>query len=142
MTGGEGPRPAGMHNTVPGTVSGQVVQAGLVSGGIHVHPPAGGAGIPPPRQIPVPPAHFTDRCDEVAAVAPSATAPMATYSAAELSRLVPAPGDAALIGNPIVWWSSTLAVVVYVLFKGIAVLRWQRSCGDVSDSRPWGSGWV
>jgi dolichyl-phosphate-mannose-protein mannosyltransferase len=38
-----------------------------------------------------------------------------------------------LIGNPLVWWSSTLAVVIYVLFKGIAVLRWQRSCNDYSN---------
>lgn len=35
-----------------------------------------------------------------------------------------------LMGNPIVWWSSTIAVVVYILFKGIAVLRWQRNCND------------
>ncbi|KAK1641283.1 Dolichyl-phosphate-mannose-protein mannosyltransferase-domain-containing protein [Colletotrichum phormii] len=39
-----------------------------------------------------------------------------------------------LMGNPIVWWSSTLAVVVYVLFKGIATLRWQRSCNDYSNT--------
>lgn len=38
-----------------------------------------------------------------------------------------------LIGNPIVWWSSTAAVVVYVIFKAIALLRWQRSCGDYSN---------
>ncbi|PHH84662.1 hypothetical protein CDD83_1587 [Cordyceps sp. RAO-2017] len=37
-----------------------------------------------------------------------------------------------LIGNPIVWWSSTLAVVVWVLFKAVAVLRWQRSYNDYS----------
>jgi dolichyl-phosphate-mannose-protein mannosyltransferase len=35
-----------------------------------------------------------------------------------------------LIGNPVIWWSATAAVVIYVLFKGIAVLRWQRSCND------------
>ena len=35
-----------------------------------------------------------------------------------------------LIGNPVVWYSSTLAIAVYVLFKGIAVLRWQRNCDD------------
>lgn len=35
-----------------------------------------------------------------------------------------------LLGNPFVWWSSTLAIAVYVLFKAIAILRWQRSCGD------------
>ncbi|KAH6855306.1 Dolichyl-phosphate-mannose-protein mannosyltransferase-domain-containing protein [Chaetomium sp. MPI-CAGE-AT-0009] len=37
-----------------------------------------------------------------------------------------------LIGNPVIWWSATAAVVIYVLFKGIAVLRWQRSCNDYS----------
>ncbi|KAK4188967.1 Dolichyl-phosphate-mannose-protein mannosyltransferase-domain-containing protein [Podospora australis] len=38
-----------------------------------------------------------------------------------------------LIGNPIVWWSATAAVVIYILFKGIAVLRWQRSCNDYAS---------
>ncbi|KAJ4298433.1 Dolichyl-phosphate-mannose--protein mannosyltransferase 1 [Collariella sp. IMI 366227] len=38
-----------------------------------------------------------------------------------------------LIGNPIIWWSATAAVLAYVLFKGIAVLRWQRSCNDYSN---------
>lgn len=38
-----------------------------------------------------------------------------------------------LIGNPIVWWSATAAVVIYILFKGIAVLRWQRSFNDYAD---------
>ncbi|KAK3298150.1 Dolichyl-phosphate-mannose-protein mannosyltransferase-domain-containing protein [Chaetomium fimeti] len=37
-----------------------------------------------------------------------------------------------LIGNPVIWWSATAAIVIYVLFKGIAVLRWQRSCNDYS----------
>ncbi|KAI9767736.1 MAG: hypothetical protein M1835_006993, partial [Candelina submexicana] len=35
-----------------------------------------------------------------------------------------------LIGNPIVWWSSTLAVAIYIAFKGLAVLRWQRGYSD------------
>jgi len=39
-----------------------------------------------------------------------------------------------LLGNPIVWWSSTLAVVVYGLFKGIATLRWQRKCNDYANT--------
>ncbi|GJC90846.1 dolichyl-phosphate-mannose--protein mannosyltransferase 1 [Colletotrichum liriopes] len=39
-----------------------------------------------------------------------------------------------LLGNPVVWWSSTLAVVVYVLFKGIATLRWQRNCNDYAST--------
>lgn len=39
-----------------------------------------------------------------------------------------------LMGNPIIWYSSTLAVVIYVLFKGIAVLRWQRSCNDYTNT--------
>ncbi|KAK3371984.1 glycosyltransferase family 39 protein [Podospora didyma] len=38
-----------------------------------------------------------------------------------------------LMGNPIVWWSATAAVVLYVLFKGLAVLRWQRSCNDYAS---------
>lgn len=38
-----------------------------------------------------------------------------------------------LMGNPIVWYTATLAVAIYVLFKGIAVLRWQRSCNDYSN---------
>jgi dolichyl-phosphate-mannose-protein mannosyltransferase len=39
-----------------------------------------------------------------------------------------------LLGNPLIWWTSTVAVAVYVLFKGIAVLRWQRSCGDYQNT--------
>ncbi|KAI1339270.1 dolichyl-phosphate-mannose-protein mannosyltransferase 1 [Xylariaceae sp. FL0016] len=39
-----------------------------------------------------------------------------------------------LIGNPVVWYSSTLAVVVYAIIKGIAVLRWQRSCNDYANT--------
>lgn len=35
-----------------------------------------------------------------------------------------------LIGNPIIWWSSTAAIGLYVAFKGLSVLRWQRSCND------------
>lgn len=35
-----------------------------------------------------------------------------------------------LIGNPLIWLSSTAAIALYVLFKGLAVLRWQRSCDD------------
>ncbi|KAI9376247.1 MIR motif-containing protein [Aspergillus egyptiacus] len=39
-----------------------------------------------------------------------------------------------LFGNPFVWWLSTAAIVVYVIFKGIAVLRWQRSCSDYRNA--------
>lgn len=35
-----------------------------------------------------------------------------------------------LIGNPVVWWSSTAAVAIYALFKAVAVLRWQRGYRD------------
>ncbi|QIW98367.1 hypothetical protein AMS68_003885 [Peltaster fructicola] len=35
-----------------------------------------------------------------------------------------------LIGNPIIWWSSTAAIALYIVFKGLAVLRWQRSFDD------------
>ena len=35
-----------------------------------------------------------------------------------------------LLGNPLIWWASTAAIGVYIAFKGLAVLRWQRSCDD------------
>ncbi|KAK2612600.1 Dolichyl-phosphate-mannose--protein mannosyltransferase 1 [Conoideocrella luteorostrata] len=38
-----------------------------------------------------------------------------------------------LVGNPIIWWSSSIAIVVWVLFKGVAILRWQRSCNDYAN---------
>nr|KAK5441202.1 Dolichyl-phosphate-mannose--protein mannosyltransferase 1 [Exophiala xenobiotica] len=38
-----------------------------------------------------------------------------------------------LLGNPAIWWSSTLAILAYAVFKGIAVLRWQRSCNDYAN---------
>lgn len=39
-----------------------------------------------------------------------------------------------LIGNPIIWWSSTAAVLVYAAFKALAVLRWQRGFKDYSNT--------
>lgn len=39
-----------------------------------------------------------------------------------------------LIGNPLIWWASTAAIAIYVLFKAIAVLRWQRSCNDYQNT--------
>ena len=39
-----------------------------------------------------------------------------------------------LHGNPLVWWASTAAVGLYVAFKALAVLRWQRNCNDYSTS--------
>ena len=38
-----------------------------------------------------------------------------------------------LIGNPVIWWSSTLAIAVYVAFKGLSVLRWQRGYKDYDN---------
>jgi len=38
-----------------------------------------------------------------------------------------------LIGNPLIWLSSTAAIALYVVFKGLSVLRWQRSCGDYDN---------
>jgi dolichyl-phosphate-mannose-protein mannosyltransferase len=35
-----------------------------------------------------------------------------------------------LIGNPLIWWSTTAAIGIYFVVKAISVLRWQRSCGD------------
>jgi dolichyl-phosphate-mannose-protein mannosyltransferase len=38
-----------------------------------------------------------------------------------------------LLGNPLIWWSSTLAIAIYAVFKGISILRWQRSCNDYKN---------
>jgi dolichyl-phosphate-mannose-protein mannosyltransferase len=38
-----------------------------------------------------------------------------------------------LIGNPVIWWSSTAAIAIYFLIKGLAVLRWQRGFEDYKD---------
>ncbi|KAF4309706.1 Glycosyl transferase family 39 [Botryosphaeria dothidea] len=38
-----------------------------------------------------------------------------------------------LIGNPLVWWSSTAAVVVYLVVKALAVVRWQRGFKDYNN---------
>ncbi|KAI9798606.1 MAG: hypothetical protein M1825_005304 [Sarcosagium campestre] len=35
-----------------------------------------------------------------------------------------------LIGNPVIWWTSTVAIAVYLVFKALAVLRWQRGFRD------------
>ena len=38
-----------------------------------------------------------------------------------------------LMGNPIIWWSSTLAIVIYLGFKAVSVLRWQRGFKDYDN---------
>ena len=38
-----------------------------------------------------------------------------------------------LIGNPVIWWSSTLAIAIYFVFKGLSVLRWQRGFNDYNN---------
>ena len=38
-----------------------------------------------------------------------------------------------LIGNPIIWWSSTVAVGIYFVFKGLSILRWQRGYQDYDN---------
>lgn len=35
-----------------------------------------------------------------------------------------------LIGNPVIWWSSTVAIGIYFVFKGLSILRWQRGYKD------------
>ena len=41
-----------------------------------------------------------------------------------------------LIGNPAVWWPSTLAIAVYLLVKGFGILRWQRGYKDYNNRNP------
>ena len=38
-----------------------------------------------------------------------------------------------LIGNPVIWWSSTSAIAIYLVFKGLSVLRWQRGYSDYDN---------
>lgn len=38
-----------------------------------------------------------------------------------------------LIGNPLIWWSSTAFIGLYALVKGIAILRWQRGFKDYNE---------
>lgn len=38
-----------------------------------------------------------------------------------------------LMGNPFIWLSSTAAIAIWALFKGLAVLRWQRGFQDYAD---------
>lgn len=38
-----------------------------------------------------------------------------------------------LFGNPLIWLSSTAAIAIYVVFKGISLIRWQRSCNDYNN---------
>lgn len=45
-----------------------------------------------------------------------------------------------LIGNPVVWWSATFAVAVYLLVKGFSILRWQRGFKDYNNRTFW-IGW-
>ncbi|KAI9654402.1 MAG: hypothetical protein M1829_000933 [Trizodia sp. TS-e1964] len=35
-----------------------------------------------------------------------------------------------LIGNPVIWWSSSIAIGIYLAFKALAILRWQRGFKD------------
>lgn len=38
-----------------------------------------------------------------------------------------------LLGNPMVWWLSTAAVVAYIVTRGILILRAQRGFRDFED---------
>ncbi|KAL8867794.1 MAG: hypothetical protein Q9174_005432, partial [Haloplaca sp. 1 TL-2023] len=38
-----------------------------------------------------------------------------------------------LIGNPVIWWSSSAAIGIYFIFKALSVLRWQRGFKDYED---------
>ncbi|MEU5030251.1 tetratricopeptide repeat protein [Streptomyces milbemycinicus] len=66
-----GEEPEGPHkNMISGTARlyGPTVQARDVHGGIHVHTEMPSAAPPPPRQLLPVPAHFTGRCDDLAAL--------------------------------------------------------------------------
>jgi len=39
-----------------------------------------------------------------------------------------------LIGNPMIWWSSTLAVIIYALVRSLLILRQKRGFRDFENS--------
>lgn len=39
-----------------------------------------------------------------------------------------------LLGNPFIWWSSTVAIGIYFIFKGLSIIRWQRHCADYRNA--------
>ncbi|GAA1464784.1 tetratricopeptide repeat protein [Nocardiopsis exhalans] len=58
----EGEHPGAAHHACASDVSGTVVQVGTVHGSVHLHgDPNTPAGVPVPRQLPVPPRLFTNR---------------------------------------------------------------------------------
>jgi len=38
-----------------------------------------------------------------------------------------------LLGNPVVWYSSTSAIAIYLVFKALSILRWQRGFRDYDN---------
>lgn len=36
-----------------------------------------------------------------------------------------------LMGNPVVWWTSTLAIGIYVFIRGVLILREKRGFRDL-----------
>ncbi|KAF1832746.1 dolichyl-phosphate-mannose-protein mannosyltransferase 1 [Decorospora gaudefroyi] len=38
-----------------------------------------------------------------------------------------------LLGNPVIWWSSTALIGLYIAIKGLAILRWQRGYRDYTN---------
>ncbi|ORY19838.1 Dolichyl-phosphate-mannose-protein mannosyltransferase-domain-containing protein [Clohesyomyces aquaticus] len=39
-----------------------------------------------------------------------------------------------LIGNPVIWWSTTAIIGLYLAIKGFAILRWQRGYKDYTNT--------
>jgi dolichyl-phosphate-mannose-protein mannosyltransferase len=38
-----------------------------------------------------------------------------------------------LLGNPVIWWSSSALIALYIAIKGLAILRWQRGYRDYNN---------
>ncbi|MDQ3789546.1 MAG: ATP-binding protein, partial [Actinomycetota bacterium] len=69
MSEPSGPPLPEVSNTIGGFVSGSVVQAGTIAGGVHVHhgrPALGTDGIPPVGRVPATSGVFVGRADELA----------------------------------------------------------------------------
>jgi dolichyl-phosphate-mannose-protein mannosyltransferase len=39
-----------------------------------------------------------------------------------------------LLGNPVIWWSSSIVIGLYAIVKAVSILRWQRGYSDYTNT--------
>jgi tetratricopeptide (TPR) repeat protein len=84
---------ADIHNDVVGSVTGSLIQSGIITGGVHVHPTQRTLVVP--RQLPAPPRLFTGRVSELATL----TAAMDAQDDPGAMMVISAIGGAGGIGK-------------------------------------------